>query len=371
MVAFLRRLALAESPSTVPASQAAVQAILTEALEALGFAVNHLAGSDSGGHLYARAAAGAGSGRQQLLLGHSDTVWPLGTVEEMPVEVRGRKVVGPGVYDMKAGLTQMIFALRALHELHLEMPVAPAVFVNSDEEIGSPEATSYLQRLAPQMARVFVVEPSLGPRGRLKTARKGVGRFHVVAHGRAAHAGLDPEKGRSAILELSHVIRKLFALNDVATGVTVNVGVVQGGVRSNVIAPKAEAEIDVRVPTQEDAQRVEAAIHRVEPEVPGVTLQITGQISRPPLLPTPRNRALWQLALRSAQALGLTLEEGTAGGGSDGNTTSQFTATLDGLGAVGDGAHARDEFVYIDKMAERAALLALLLLAPPLPDPDG
>ena len=371
MVAFLRELALAESPTTVPDAQARVQALLREPLEDLGFAVQVLPGQQSGGHLYATRPQEKEGGPRQLLLGHSDTVWPIGTVEEMPVALRGRKMVGPGVYDMKAGLTQMIFALRALHELGFEPAVAPTVFINSDEETGSDESTSHIRRFARAVERVFVLEPSLGSEGRLKTARKGVGRFDVVARGRAAHAGLDPEKGRSAILELSYVIQKLFALNDPAAGVNVNVGRVVAGLRPNVVAPEGRAEIDVRVPTREAARHVEEAIYALKPETPGVTLEITGEVGRPPLERTPRNRALWELARARGRDLGLALQEGTAGGGSDGNTTSPLAATLDGLGAIGDGAHASHEFVYVDAMPQRAALLALLLLAPSLEtDPD-
>lgn len=366
MIAFLRELVLAESPTTVPKAQAAVQALLREPLEELGYEVEALPGQQSGGHLYAARPQDDGRRPRQLLLGHSDTVWPIGAVQEMPVAVRDRKMVGPGVYDMKAGLTQMIFALRALHQLGLEPAVAPTVFINSDEETGSDESTPHIRRFAREVERVFVLEPSLGAEGRIKTARKGVGRFDVVARGRAAHAGLDPEKGRSAILELSYVIQKLFALNDPAAGVNVNVGRVVSGLRPNVIAPEGRAEIDVRVPTREAARRVEEAIYALEPETPGVTLEITGAVYRPPLERTPRNRALWELARACGQDLGLALEEGTAGGGSDGNTTSPLAATLDGLGAVGDGAHASHEFVYVDAMPQRAALLALLLLAPPL-----
>lgn len=366
MVAFLRDLALAESPTTVPESQARVHALLRERLEPLGFQVRVLPGEQSGGHLYAARPHDEGRRPRQLLLGHSDTVWPIGTLEEMPVAVRGRKMVGPGVYDMKAGLTQMIFALRALHELGLEPAVAPTLFVNSDEETGSQESTPHIRRFAREVERVFVLEPSLGTDGKIKTARKGVGRFDVVARGKAAHAGLDPEKGRSAILELAHAIQKLFALSDPAAGVNVNVGRVIGGLRPNVIAPEARAEVDVRVPTQEAARRIETAIHGLQPETPGVTLEITGEVRRPPLERTPRNRALWELARATGRDLGLALTEGTAGGGSDGNTTSRLAATLDGLGAVGDGAHADHEFVYVDAMPERAALLTLLLLAPPL-----
>jgi glutamate carboxypeptidase len=243
--------------------------------------------------------------------------------------------------------------------------LTPIVFLNSDEEIGSRESTRHIRRLARVCERVFVLEPSLGPDGYLKTARKGIGRFTVTVHGRAAHAGLDPDAGASAILELSHVIQSLFALNDPERGITVNVGTIDGGLRPNVIAPKSTAVVDVRVRTHEDGERISAAIHSLQPATPGVQLETEGAIGRPALEPTPRNQALWRLARNYATELDLDLQQGIAGGGSDGNTTSQFTATLDGLGPVGDGAHAAHEHLYVARTLERTALLTMLLLAPP------
>ncbi|HEX5849138.1 MAG TPA: M20 family metallopeptidase [Rubrobacter sp.] len=364
ITAFLERLALAESPTASPESQGPVLAILAEAIAGVGYAVRHIPGREYGGHLYARPRAGRGPA--QLLLGHCDTVWPVGTVKEMPVEVGDGVVKGPGVYDMKGGLAQMVFALRALHEVGHRPTVTPIVFVNSDEERGSPESTRHIRRLSRIAERTFVMEPSLGPSGKLKTARKGVGRFTVVVEGRPAHAGLDPEGGASAILELSYLIQALFSLNDPARGVTVNVGTIDGGLSPNVVAPKSSAVVDVRVPTQEDARRIAESILGLTPATPGVKLLVEGSIGRPPMERTSRNRRLWNAARRLGKEMGLELDEGLAGGGSDGNTTSLFTATLDGLGAVGDGAHARHEFVLADKMVERAALLALLLMEPPL-----
>jgi len=284
----------------------------------------------------------------------------------MPVEIRDGVVRGPGVYDMKGGLAQMVFALRALRDLGLEPTVTPVVFVNSDEEVGSRGSTRYVRRLARLVERVFVMEPSLGPSGRLKTARKGVGRFSVVVEGVPAHAGLDPGGGASAILELSYLIQALFALNDPARGITVNVGTIDGGLSPNVVAPGSHAVVDVRVPTLRDARRVQESILDLKPVTPGVKLRIEGGIGRPPMERTPGNRRLWETARRLGAEMGLNLEEGLAGGGSDGNTTSLFTATLDGLGAVGDGAHARHEFIFTHRMVERCALLALLLMEPPL-----
>jgi glutamate carboxypeptidase len=366
LVALLERLALVESPSARPERQGEVLDILSEALNEAGYSAREIRGHRSGGHLYAKPRERKLGGPVQLLLGHCDTVWPLGTLEHMPVEVRDGVVRGPGVYDMKGGLAQMIYALRALRALDLEPSVAPVIFINSDEEVGSRESTRHIRRLSRISDRAFVMEPSMGLAGSLKTARKGVGRFSVVVEGEAAHAGLDPGSGASAILELSYLIQALHALNDPARGTTVNVGTIGGGLGPNVIAPRSSALVDVRVTDRVEARRVEEAILNLEPSTPGVTLRIDGGMGRPPMGRTARNRGLWKRARDLAASMGARLDEATAGGASDGNTTSLFTATLDGLGAVGDGAHARHEFVYVDKMVERSALLALLLMEPPL-----
>jgi len=366
LVEFLAALTRAESPSSDAASQAAVASLLRAELEARGFAATQLRGKRSGGQLYARPRARRRGVRRQLVVGHYDTVWPLGTLQTMPFEYDGRVVRGPGVFDMKGGLAQLVFALRAIETLDLDIGVTPVVFLNSDEEIGSRESGRYISMLARRADRALILEPSLGPAGALKTARKGVGRYTITVKGKAAHAGLDPERGVSAILELSHVIQKLFALNDPARGVTVNVGTIDGGLRPNVVAPESRAVVDVRIARQEDAQRVDAAIRALTPIAADARLAVEGGIGRPALEPTPRNRALWSMAQTLGREIGLELEEAAAGGGSDGNTTSLYTATLDGLGPVGDGAHAQHEQLDVDRTLERAALLALLLLAPPL-----
>ena len=220
--------------------------------------------------------------------------------------------------------------------------------------------------LARRVQRAFVMEPALGIDGSIKTARKGVGRYTVRVKGKAAHAGLDPEGGASAILELSHVIQELFKLNDPARGITVNVGTIDGGIRPNVIAAESKAVIDVRVATKSDAEMIDAKIRSLEPTIPGVSLDIDGFVGRPPLEPTPANTVLWERAQSLAQNLGFELSQGLAGGGSDGSTTSQYTATLDGLGPVGDGAHARHEHLLLDDTIKRATLLTLLILSPAL-----
>ncbi len=364
MVRLLEMLTRAESPSSDAQSQQPVRKLLEAEFERLDFRVHLLSGRSSGGSLFARPRNRRRQNGLQLLLGHFDTVWPLGTIESMPFEVDDNVIRGPGVFDMKGGVVQIILALRALRELALEPTVTPIVFLNSDEEIGSRESGRYVRALAQRVERAFVMEPALGMGGAMKTARKGVGRFVVRVTGKAAHAGLDPDSGASAILELSHVIQQLFAMNDAERGITINVGTVDGGIRPNVIAPQSKAVIDVRVASQVDAQRIEAAIHALEPQTPGVSLSIEGHIGRPPLERTPANRALWERAREIARELDIELSEGLAGGGSDGSTTSQYTATLDGLGPVGDGAHAEHEHLLLDKTIERAVLLALLILSP-------
>jgi len=360
----LAHLVALESPTGQVEAQRPVLEALAGHLEAIDYRVRILRGRRSGGCLYARPRARAR--RTQLLVGHCDTVWPIGTLAAMPLEVDGDIIRGPGVFDMKGGLVQMVYALESIHRLDLNPTVSPVVFVNSDEETGSRDSAASIRRLARCADRALILEPGLGDEGRLKTARKGVGRFDVTVHGRAAHAGLEPQAGASAILELAHVIQKLHGMTDLEAGVTVNVGVIEGGLRSNVVAPESRAAVDVRVPTMAWATRIEAAIHSLAPVTPGTTLDIRGRVGREPLERTPANRRLWAVARECGRALGLDLDEASVGGGSDGNITSQYTATLDGLGAIGDGAHARHEFVRLDRMAERAALLSLLLLAPAL-----
>jgi glutamate carboxypeptidase len=366
MVQLLERLVRIESPSLDANAQPPVMQVLAEAFEQRGFRTRRLPGRASGGTLYARPARREKHAPYQLLLGHVDTVWPVGTLDQRPIERDEHRLRGPGAFDMKAGLVQLLFAIEALEATGTELTVTPVVLVNTDEEIGSRESTPVIQRLSRGADRVFVLEPAAGPEGKLKTSRKGIGRFTVRVYGQAAHAGLDPGKGASAILELSLVIQKLFALNDVERGVTVNVGTIDGGLRPNVVAPESSAVVDVRVPTRKTAREVEAAIHQITATTSGTRIEIDGRIGRPPMEPSPANRRLWELARRAADELDLSLGEMAAGGGSDGNTSSQFAPTLDGLGPVVDGAHAPHEFVQLDRMPERAALLARLLACPPL-----
>ena len=365
LVSLVQRLVEAESPSAHPECHDSVRRILAGALMDVGYVVREPGVASGVRHVFARPAERRRDRGGQLLVGHFDTVWPVGTLEKRPFTVNGNTIRGPGVFDMKGGLAQIVLALRTIRELRLEPPLTPVVLLNADEEIGSRTSSSYIRMLARRVERAFVLEPAMGADGDIKTERKGIGRFTVTVFGKAAHAGLDPEGGASAILELSHVIQALFALNDPDNGITVNVGTVDGGIQPNVIAPHSTAVVDVRVPTVESGEAIERTIHNIQPVTPGVRLHIEGRIGRPSMEATPRNAALWRQAQILGNNLGLELRSARAGGGSDGNTTSQYTATIDGLGPVGDGAHAEHEHLYIDKTLERAALLTLLLLSPP------
>jgi glutamate carboxypeptidase len=364
MVELLKRLALVESPSDNPAAVATALTMLASELEQVGMSVYRFQGRVSAGTLYARPHRRENRRLRQLLVGHCDTVWPVGTVSRMPVQVEGETLRGPGVFDMKGGLVQMLYALRAVQELDLRTSAESLVVINSDEEIGSPDSTPLIRRLARCATRAFILEPAFGRTGKLKTARKAAGGFTITIRGRAAHAGINPEHGASAILEMSHQVQRLFALNDAFRGITVNVGTIDGGVRSNVIAPEVRATVDVRVRTRADAAEIEVAIRGLRPVNPQTTIQIDGGIVQLPMEPLPRNQALWYLARDLGRRLGLELDQASVGGASDGNTTSQYTATLDGLGAVGDGAHAAHEQALIPQMVQRCALLVLLLLSP-------
>jgi glutamate carboxypeptidase len=364
MVELLERMALGESPSDNPAAVVPVLALLAAELERVGMAVRKFRGRISAGTLFARPRPRVAGRPVQLLVGHCDTVWPVGTVARMPVRIEGETVHGPGVLDMKGGLVQMLYALRTVRELGLRPPADGVVVVNSDEEIGSPDSTPLIRRLARRAVRAFILEPAFGRDGKLKTARTASGGFTITVTGRAAHAGLNPGEGASAILEMSHQVQKLFALNDAARGITVNVGTIDGGLRANVVAAEVRATVDVRVPTRADAVAVEAAIRGLRPVNPQTTIRVEGGITQLPMEPGPRNQTLWRLARDLGRRLGLELDQAAVGGASDGNTTSQYTATLDGLGAVGDGAHAAHEQARVPQMVERCALLVLLLVSP-------
>tara|TARA_R110002051_G_scaffold107436_1_gene180356 strand:- start:31 stop:1191 length:1161 start_codon:yes stop_codon:yes gene_type:complete len=362
MVKFLKDLVSLETPSKDKNTQKKIFEVLSRKLMTLGYSTIYVPGKYTGGYLFARPQHRDKQLPLQLMIGHCDTVWPLDTIKKMPLLEEDDKIKGPGVYDMKSGLTQMIFALKIIHDLGLSYEVAPIILINSDEEIGSRESTSIIKRLAKISKRAFVLEPPLGLDGKLKTARKGLGRFTIKAKGKAAHAGLDPTKGINAIVELSHQVQKLYAMNDFDRGITVNVGMIEGGVSPNMVAPESTAVIDVRVYKESDGAYITKKIKALKPYLKDVELQIEGGIGRPPMEKTPRNQQLWELAKQQGEVLGMDLEDATAGGGSDGNTASQFTATLDGLGTPGDGAHASHEYIIKNQLLERTALLTLLLI---------
>jgi glutamate carboxypeptidase len=364
LIELLEELTLAESPSKHPDIHDRIRRSLATMFLDVNFAVREVGRAGAARHIFARPLERDRDKPLQLVVGHYDTVWPVGTLAERPFVVDGNVIRGPGVFDMKGGIVMCLLALRAVARLGIVLPATPLVFINADEEIGSRSSSRYIRALARRSVRALVLEPAMGDAGMIKTERKGIGRYTITVYGKAAHAGLDPEGGASAILELSHVIQSLFALNDPTAGVTVNVGTVDGGIQPNVVAPHSSCVVDVRVPTVADGERIHDVIHSLQPSTDGVRLRVDGAIGRPSMEATPRNQALWEQARVLGSELGLDLADARAGGGSDGNTTSQYTATLDGLGPVGDGAHAVHEFLYVDQTLERAALLALLLAAP-------
>jgi glutamate carboxypeptidase len=355
----IERLVRLESPSTDKAAVDGCGRALTGLIEAAGGMVEIHPQVERGDHLRANVAGAAGE-RPILLLGHFDTVWPIGTLERMPSRRDGDRLYGPGSFDMKAGIAIALTAVAALRETNTAHP--PIVMLwTTDEEIGSGTSRRLIEEHARQAQAVFVLEPSLGG-GALKTARKGCGEFTVTVHGVAAHAGLDPGKGASAIHELAAQIAAIERLQDLPRGISVNVGVVSGGSRPNVVAEEARAIVDVRAPTRDAAVEIDAAFHRLQPVRPGTRLTIGGGFDRPPMERTPASGALFEDAVRVAASIGQTLGEGSAGGGSDGNFTAALgVPTLDGLGALGDGAHAAHEHVDLPSLPWRAALIAGLV----------
>jgi glutamate carboxypeptidase len=353
----VERLVRLESPSTDKAAVDRCGAAVAEMLRQSGATVSMLAQSARGDHVRAEFAGGPG---RVLVLGHFDTVWDVGQITSMPVREQDGRLHGPGVYDMKASIAIAAHALRALRARSMPAPRVVMLFT-TDEEIGSGTSRAAIEDEARDNDAVLVLEPSL-PGGAAKTQRKGCGEFTITAHGVSAHAGIDPRKGASAIHELAHQIRALEALRDLERGISVNVGVIQGGTRGNVIAERASAVVDVRVPTMADAARVETAIRALAPVNPGVTIEVLGAVERPPLERTAGVARLYQQAQLVAASLGHDLEEGATGGGSDGNFTAALgIPTLDGLGPRGDGAHALHEHVVLADLPWRAAFLASLL----------
>jgi glutamate carboxypeptidase len=360
MVEQVRELVVRESPTHVKPACDALCSYLAQRFEALGGQVKIHRQSKAGDHLQVDFAGPRGR-KPVLLLGHYDTVYDLGTLKTMPWREDNGQLCGPGAFDMKSGITQIMFTLSALREVKGGLPRPVKVWLVSDEEEGSDSSRSLTEKLALQCDAVFVCEPA-GPGGALKTARKGVGGFLIKVTGQASHSGLDFEKGQSAILELSHQIQAISRLTDLRRGVTLNVGVIRGGTRTNVVAAEAVAEVDLRIARKSDGPVMERKVRSLHPVNKKCSLQIEGGVNRPPLERTRQVAALFQRAQRIALELGFPLNEIAVGGGSDGNFTGGLgIPTLDGLGAVGDGAHATHEFVVAAELPRRAALLAGLI----------
>jgi glutamate carboxypeptidase len=362
MIDVLRELTLHESPSLEKSPSDRCCGFLTDQWLLRGGLVHVLQQKQRGNHLrIVWPAAGSRPRGQLLVLGHYDTVYPTGTIAHMPFRVSKGKAFGPGTFDMKAGIVQALFAFEALRELKIPATKNLVFLWTSDEEIGSESSREAIEAEAKRSDAVFVLEPSLGPRGLVKTSRKGVGDAELIVHGRASHAGLSPEKGINAIHELSAQIARIEKWNDLRRGITINADVIEGGSRTNVIADCAKATLDLRAWHVSDMHNLEKRLHSLRPIHRGAELEVTGGFNRPPL-ERKHSAALFARAKAIAKQLGLSLGEAAAGGGSDGNFTGALgIPTLDGMGAVGDGAHSTGEHVLVKTMPQRAALLAALL----------
>ena len=364
IIAMIRELVECESPSDDPASVNRFVDLLASKMEGIG-KVRTFSGGRFGRHLRCEfELPGPRKPRDGriLALAHSDTVWPLGTLKQMPFRQEKGRLWGPGVLDMKSGIVFFLFASRALREL--DIPVARRVVlqVNSDEEVGSESSRPLTEEAAKGSAAVLVLEPGTGMAGKIKTARKGVGDYTVTIRGRASHAGVDFQNGASAIVELSRQIERIAGFTNLARGITVNPGVIAGGTRTNVVAAEARAEVDIRVARMKDAPALDRKFRGLRVVDKRCSIQVEGGVNRPPMERTAGIRKLFQTARGWARELGVELEESSTGGGSDGNFTAAMgVPTLDGLGGVGEGAHAVNESILIDRIADRTALLAMLL----------
>jgi glutamate carboxypeptidase len=363
MVRTIRELVEIESPSDNKQAADRLGAFLAGKFDALGGRTRLHRAGDFGDHLQVDFS-GRERNKPVLLLGHFDTVYPLGTMATMPCRVADGRVCGPGVLDMKSGIALMRYAIEALQTWHGELPRPVTVFLVSDEEVGSNSSRKITEALARDSAAVLVLEPAAGLRGAVKTARKGVGEYTLSTKGVAAHAGLDPGKGHSAILELARQITAISKFNDLRRGLSVNTGVIRGGTRTNVIPAHASAEIDVRIKRASQASAIDRKLRSLKPFDRHCQLEVTGGINR---LPMERNAgvvALYRKAQQIARQVDWKLEEAAVGGGSDGNFTAGMgIPTLDGMGGVGDGAHAVHEFITIAELPRRALLLAGMIEA--------
>src|SRR5882724_4125672 len=364
MLATLRRFVTAESPSLEKAAADHCCGVIAEEWNKCGVRMERIAQKHRGDLLrITHAPDKAHSSGQLLVLGHYDTVYSTGTLARMPFRVTGGKAYGPGTFDMKAGIVQALFALQTLRQSKISLRKRLVFLWTSDEEIGSEASRKFFEAEARRSDAVFVLEPSFGPRGLLKTARKGVGEAEIFVRGRASHAGLAPQEGVNAIHELARQIAKTQEWNDIARGITINAGHIEGGTRTNVIPERARAVLDLRALRIADMQRVMKRLRALRPIVPGARLEVRGGFNRAPL-ERKMSAALFARAKSLAAQINLSLGECTAGGGSDGNFTAACgVPTLDGLGAVGDGPHSAHEHILVKTMPARAALLAALLHA--------
>jgi glutamate carboxypeptidase len=354
----LRELVLQESPSEDRMAVNAAMAIAGRYALDLGGRVKQHNQKDFGDVLELRFGPRSSSRKSLLLLGHLDTIWPIGTLSGMPWREEKGRYWGPGVLDMKAGVVMALAAISTLHELKLARPIT--LLLNSEEEVGSPVSRGITEKLALQSEAVFVLEPAQGLA--YKTARKGVGFYNVHVTGIGAHSGVDFERGHSAVLELAKLVQTMSNFTDLRRQLTVNCGVVAGGTRSNVIASHAHAEVDVRIAKASDAAYVEKLFRSLKVSDPHCKLEITGGINRPPMERKAGTITLFKKARKLAAEIGFELDEAATGGGSDGNFTAALgVPTLDGMGAVGDGAHAAHESVVIEHLVPRTALLAAMM----------
>jgi glutamate carboxypeptidase len=363
MVRLLERFVSCESPSHDKAAVDAMGQIVAEEWRHRGAKVRIFPQSKRGNHVRAEVGFGAGRAAGQILvLGHVDTVYPLGTLAKMPFRIAGGRAWGPGTFDMKGGLVMALYAVDALRAAGLH-PRRRIVFLwTSDEEIGSGTSRRLIESEARRSDAVLVLEPSLGRDGRLKTSRRGVGSAELIVTGRAAHAGINPEDGVNAVHEMALQIERLMKINDPRRGITVQATVVSGGTVSNVVPDHARAEVDIRFTRLSDSGALDRKLHSLRPILKGAKLDVRGGVNRPPLERTPDVSALFLSAQSLMRECGLALGEAATGGGSDGNFTAAIgVPTLDGLGAVGDGAHTPREHIVIRKLPERAALIAGLL----------
>jgi glutamate carboxypeptidase len=354
----IRELVEIESPSDNKPAVDGIAGFLAQKFEALGGQTKLHRSHDFGDSLQIEFVGNANR-KAVLLLGHYDTVYPLGTLANMPCKVDNGRLHGPGVLDMKSGIALMLHAIEALQAWHGALPRPVTVFLVSDEEVGSHSSRKITEALAKESAGVLVLEPAAGVRGAVKTARKGVGEYKLRVKGVAAHAGLDPGKGHSAILELARQIAGMAKMNNLRQGVSVNPGVIQGGTRSNVIAAEASALIDVRIKQSKQAAAINRKLRSLKAFDKRCKLEMTGNINRLPMERTAGVAALYKKAQQIASQVKWKLEEASVGGGSDGNFTAGMgIPTLDGLGGVGEGAHAVHEFIVISELPRRALLLA-------------